>query len=155
MWNHHVLQLSQSVLLFSLIIARLLPAAAGGAQRSAECYRLRLLARSRLLASDSTAARRSRASQQQQQRLSCAAAVRPSFVYCGLGRAGRRWQAPAWATTSIPTVANSPLPWRLPRRHEDFPGFNRPLQPLWPLRLNPRYQLVLVMTIGLMMCLKP
>ena len=61
----------------------------------------------------------------------------------------------AWATTTIPTVANSPLPWRLPRRHEDFPGFNRPQQPLWPLMLNPQYQLVLVMTIGLMMCLRP
>ena len=83
MWNHHR-SAAQSVLLFSLIIARLLPPAP--VQRSAECYRLRLLARSRLLASDSTAARRSRASQQQQQRLSCAAAVRPSFVYCGLGK---------------------------------------------------------------------
>ena len=95
MWNHHR-SAAQSVLLFSLIIARLLPAAAA-AQRSAECYRLRLLARSRLLASDSTAARGSRASQQQQQRLSCGAAVRPSFVCCGLAKSA----AAAVASTRV------------------------------------------------------
>ena len=62
-------------------------------------------------------------------------------------------RALAWATTTIPTVANSPLPWRLPRRHEDIPDFNR-LRPLamWPLRMNPRSRQVLVMIIGLMMC---
>ena len=61
----------------------------------------------------------------------------------------------AWATTTIPTVANSPLPWRLPRRHEDIPDFNRPrplAMSMWPLRMNPRSRQVLVMTIGLMMC---
>ena len=60
----------------------------------------------------------------------------------------------AWATTTIPTVANSPLPWRLPRRQEDIPDFNRPrpLATMWPLRMNPRSRQVLAMTIGLMMC---
>ena len=146
MWNHHR-SAAQSVLLFSLIIARLLPpAACSTAQRR--------VFQTETAGAQSFVGERQHSSSRIAS-VATAAAVRRSFA-AAWGRARpRRWQAPAWATTSIPTVANSPLPWRLPRRHEDFPGFNRPLQPLWPLRLNPRYQLVLVMTIGLMMCLKP